>query len=96
MMQRDEFINTLKSASVLVMLGVKALIVIIFVFSVLTAGLNYQNMKTTAGTIINPVVETIPLPNVAYGYQEMVVPTPLPTLQIPHKHLLPQLHQPSQ
>ncbi len=83
MMQRDEFINTLRSTSVLVMLGIKALTVIIFVFVVLSAGLNHLNLIPLVGPVTTPVIETAPVPDVALGNQVMVIPTPMPATQTP-------------
>lgn len=85
-MRKDEFIKPLSYFSVFGMLAVKLFVAIVFVFSVLVAGL--KNIEATGGQITEPfatpstttgVVLSQPLPNTSIGLHEMVVLTVPPT-----------------
>ena len=86
-MRRDDFLETLSNFSMLTMLGVKALVVIIFVFTVLTAGLKNLQISTAYNFDPNspassvPVTQPLsqPLPDLAFGLTEMVIPAATPT-----------------
>jgi len=86
-MRRDNFIQPITYLSFLTMLAVKALIVIIFVFTTLAAGLKNLNVSTSNVINENLVVPTPPtsisssqpLPNLFLGFREMVIPTLTPT-----------------
>ena len=85
-MRKDEFIKPLSYFSVFGMLAVKLFVAIVFVFSVLVAGL--KNITAAGGQITEPfttpstptgVVLSQPLPNTTIGLHEMVVVTVAPT-----------------
>ncbi len=88
-MRRDEIAVPISYLSVLVMLGVKAFTVIVFVFVVLIAGLNYQKtltptlLPTTSEPITTPLTIKTTVPDLMLGPQVIFAATPLPATLAP-------------
>lgn len=96
-MRKDEFIKPISYLSVLVMLGVKAFTVLVFIFVVLAAGLNYQKTLTTIGSPttlptdlpdeIEPTAEPVTIkttvPDLMLGPQVIFMNTPVPPTLAP-------------
>lgn len=98
-MRQFDFDKPFTYLTAIIMLGVKAFIVIVFVFLVLIAGVKNQDLAS----LINPEVTTpsdnasimttpstnaiqgmnTPVPDIAYGLREMVVPTAVPETVTP-------------
>jgi len=86
-MRRDDFIQPFSYFSILAMLGVKAVVVIVFVFTFLAAGLKNLQISTAYNleqvppldTTASTQISTQPLPDASFGLREMVVPTEIPT-----------------
>ncbi len=80
-MRKDEFIKPLEYFSILTMLAVKAFVVIVFVFIVLTLGLkNLNRTPVYISSVLYPPNSTGPLPEVSLGLSELTTPTPIPTM----------------
>ncbi|MRS03891.1 hypothetical protein EG832_11830 [bacterium] len=80
-MRRDEFIKPLEYFSILAMLAVKAFVVIVFIFIVLTLGLkNLNRTPVYISSVLYPSNSTSPLPAVSLVLSELPTPTPLPTM----------------
>jgi murein DD-endopeptidase MepM/ murein hydrolase activator NlpD len=88
-MRRDEIAVPISYLSVLVMLGVKAFTVIVFVFVVLIAGLNYQKtltptlLPTTSEPITTTVTIKTTVPDLMLGPQIVFAATPVPATLAP-------------
>ncbi len=102
-MRRDDFIQPITYFSFLTMLGVKALIVIIFVFTTLAAGLRHLNVSTSYEPNQNSPVSTPstsislsrPLPDLSFGFREMVIPTDTPIDTPTEASILPTITETS-
>jgi murein DD-endopeptidase MepM/ murein hydrolase activator NlpD len=89
-MRRDDFIQPFTYFSFLAMLAVKALIVIVFVFTTLAAGLRNLNITTSydlntyqpVATPSTSFSSSQPLPDMSFGLREMVIPTATPTVAV--------------
>lgn len=79
-MRRDEYYEPLQYFSILAMLAIKAFVVIVFVFTVLAAGLKYQQLVLTNPPVIEVPIVKSPLPDTAFGLS--VMPTTMPTATV--------------